>query len=174
MFRDQHVTWFNPDMHCRPPYWSTTVPRDLSCRADLTLFIATLPRSKYAPYSCCSEQRVPSCESDVYDVTKRNAKRGREPVRRRHWLFVYVTVALTAWLNTKCIGYTVNYYSSINVAQFHCISFEIDCLLSLLRWSVLFISLCWCNMHNSNRLCRRVKSRYKFCVTALSNPNHKH
>lgn len=49
-FRDQHVTWFNPDA----PFVSGRLrhidwrPFHVTCHVDLTPFIATLPRSKYA------------------------------------------------------------------------------------------------------------------------------
>jgi len=54
MFKDQHVTWFNPDApsvsgrRCHID-WR---PFHVTYHVDLTPFIATLPRSKYAQLSC--------------------------------------------------------------------------------------------------------------------------
>jgi len=66
-------------------------PFHVTCRVDLTPFIATLPRSKYVLLLSTAQARP--CESDVCDATKGNAKRGRDPLPLCYWLFVYVILS---------------------------------------------------------------------------------
>jgi len=69
-------------------------PFHVTCRVDLTPFIATWPRSKYAlPRQRSGVDSTRPCASDVCDATKGNAKRGRDPSPRRYWPFVYVILS---------------------------------------------------------------------------------